>query len=238
MTIRPLTDIAEFQRCIELQREAWGSADIDLMPARYFVTQSHTGGLVLGAFDGDRLIAFVNAAPALRDGIVHWRSNMLAVSRAYWNSGIGADLKLAQRDHARQRGIPLIEWTFDPLESKNAHLNIRKLGAVIRRYYPNLYGATTSALQVGLESDRVIAEWWIDMPRVKVGNDVRRVFIPADIQALKKQSLNSAKDVQLRVREQFQKNFAEDYFVADFQRKDEWSEYIFVPGAAHVYQED
>jgi predicted GNAT superfamily acetyltransferase len=238
MTIRPLTDIAEFQGCIELQREAWGSADIDLMPARYFVTHSHIGGLVLGAFDGERLIAFVNAVPAVRDGMVYWRSNMLAVARAYWNSGIGAELKLGQRDEARQRGIHLIEWTYDPLESKNAYLNIRKLGAIVRRYYPNLYGVTTSALQQGLESDRVIAEWWIDVPRVKVEDDVRRVFIPADIQSLKKQSLKSAQDVQLRVREQFLKNLADDYFVTDFQRKDEWSEYIFVPGAAHVYQKD
>ena len=238
MTIRPLTQITEFQECVELQREAWGSADLDIMPTRYFITHLHIGGLVLGAFDGDRLVAFVNASPALRDGTAYWRSHMLAVSRSHWNSGIGAELKLAQRDHARQRGIHLIEWTFDPLESKNAHLNIRKLGAIVRRYYPNLYGTTTSALQQGLDSDRLIAEWWIDMPRIKAEGDVRRVFIPADIQSLKKQSLKSAQDVQQRVREQFQKNLADDYFVADFERKDEWSEYLFVHGAARVYQTD
>ena len=238
MMIRPLTEIAEFQKCVELQREAWGSADIDIMPARYFVTHSHIGGLVLGAFDAGRLVAFLNAAPALRQGMAYWRSHMLAVSRSYWNSGIGAQLKLAQRDHARQRGIQLIEWTFDPLESKNAHLNIRKLGAIVRRYYVNLYGVTTSALQQGLESDRLIAEWWIDKPRIKLEDDVRRVFIPADIQSLKKQTLKSAQDLQQRVREQFLKNFAEDYFVADFQRKDEWSEYLFIPGASRVYQTD
>src|SRR5437016_2662876 len=238
MMIRPLTEIAEFQKCVELQREAWGSADIDIMPARYFVTSSHTGGLVLGAFDGERLIAFLNATAALRDGLAYWRSHMLAVTRSHWNSGIGAELKLAQRDHARQRGIHLIEWTFDPLESKNAHLNIRKLGAIVRRYYVNLYGATTSALQQGLESDRLIAEWWIEKPRIKLEGDIRHVFIPADIQSLKKQSLKSAGDVQLRVREQFLKNIAEDYFVADFQRTDEWNEYLFIPGASRVYQTD
>jgi len=97
---------------------------------------------------------------------------------------------------------------------------------------------TTSALQQGLESDRLIAEWWIDKPRIKLEGDVRRVFIPADIQCLKKQTLKSAQDLQQRVREQFLKNFAEDYLVADFQRKDEWSEYLFIPGASRVYQTD
>src|SRR4030095_16509419 len=152
--------------------------------------------------------------------------------------GIGSDLKLAQRDHARQRGIHLIEWTFDPLESKNAYFNIAKLGVIVRRYYVNLYGATASQLQQGLESDRLIAEWWIDRPRMTAQGDVRRVYIPIDIQALKQQSLKSAQDVQLRVREQFLKNFQDDYFVAGFERKDEWSEFLFIPGASRVHQAD
>jgi predicted GNAT superfamily acetyltransferase len=138
-------------------------------------------------------------------------------------------LKQAQREHALQRGIHLIEWTFDPLESKNAYLNIAKLGVIVRRYYVNLYGATASQMQHGLESDRLIAEWYIDKPRVSVAGYVRRVYIPSDIQALKQQSLKSAQDVQLRVREQFLNNFHDRYFVAGFERKDEWSEYIFVP---------
>jgi predicted GNAT superfamily acetyltransferase len=238
MIIRPLSEISEFEKCVELQRETWGSADIDIMPTRYFITHAHIGGLVLGAFEEERLVAFVNATPAIREAMVYWRSHMLAVSRDYWNSGIGAQLKLAQREHALQRGIHLIEWTFDPLESKNAHLNIRKLGAIVRRYYVNVYGVTTSALQQGLDSDRLVAEWWLDKPRVQVGGYVRRVFIPADIQTLKKQSLKSAHDVQLRVREQLLKNFAEDYFVAGFERKDEWSEYLLIPGASRVYQAD
>ena len=236
MTIRPLNEIAEFQACVELQREAWGSADIDIMPARYFVTNTHIGGLVLGAIDGDRVVGFVNATPAVRDGVLYWRSHMLAISRSYWNSGIGAELKLSQRGYALKRGIHLIEWTYDPLESKNAHLNVRKLGAIVRRYHVNLYGATTSALQKGLDSDRVIAEWWLEKPRLGIGSEIRRVYIPADIQALKKQSIESAQDVQQRVREQFLKNFNEDYFVAGFERKDEWSEYLFIPGASRVYQ--
>jgi predicted GNAT superfamily acetyltransferase len=236
MTVRPLTEISEYQRCVELQRDAWGTADIDIIPVRMFVTQTRIGGLVLGAFDNDRLVGFLNAMPGIRDGKPFWYSQMLGVARDYWNSGIGSRLKLAQRDHARERGIRLIEWTYDPLESKNAYLNIHKLGAIIRRYYVNVYGGWTSQLQQGLDSDRVIAEWWIDEPRAEVKGEVRRVFVPADIQSLKKQSLKSAQDVQQRVREQFLKNFADDFYVAGFERTDEWSAYLFVPGASSVYQ--
>jgi len=239
MTIRPLSEFSEFESCVELQREAWGAADIDLIPVRMLLTDNRIGGLVLGAFDNERMVGFLNAMPGIRDRMPYWYSHMLAIAKAYWNSGIGSQLKLAQRDAALQRGLRLIEWTFDPLESKNAFLNVAKLGVIIRRYYVNLYGATTSQLQQGLESDRVIAEWWIDQPRVHAeSGDVRRIYIPSDLQVLKKQSLKSAQDVQLRVRDQFLKNLQDDYFVAGFERKEEWSEYLFIPGASRVYQAD
>lgn len=238
MTIRPVTSITDLQGCVELQREAWGVADIDVIPVRMLVTQNRIGGLVLGAFDKDRLVGFVNAMPGIRDGMPYWYSQMLGVAKDYWNTGLGSQLKIAQRDQARQRGLALIEWTYDPLESKNAHLNIVKLGVIIRRYYVNLYGATTSRLQQGLESDRVIAEWWIDRPRARLDGEVRRVFIPAEIQSLKMQSLKSAQDIQVRVREQFLKNFEDDFYVAGFERKEEWSAYLFVHGASRVHQAD
>jgi predicted GNAT superfamily acetyltransferase len=236
MNVRPLTEISEFEKCVELQREIWGLQDVDLVPSRMYAIWSHIGGLVLGAFDSERMVGFLNATPGLRDEMPYWHSLTLAIAPDYWNSGIGSELKLAQRDQARERGIRLIQWTYDPLESKNAYFNIQKLGVIVRRYYVNIYGRTSSRLNEGLDSDRVIAEWWIDEPRVKVENDVRRVYIPADIQILKKQSLKSAEDVQLRVRELFLKNIQDDYFVAGFERKDEWSEYLFVPGASRVHQ--
>lgn len=238
MTIRPLTDISEFEECVELQREAFGLEDIDLVPSRMYVVQSYVGGLVLGAFDGDRLIGFLNAMPGIRQGMPYWHSQMLAVTHDHWNSGIGSKLKCEQREHALRRGIGLIQWTYDPLESKNAYLNIVKLGAIVRRYHVNLYGRTMSRMKQGLESDRVIAEWWIDRPRVKLDGEVRRVFIPADIQSLKKQSLQSARDMQVRVRELFLKNLEDDFFAAGLERKDECSEYLFVRGASRVYQTD
>ena len=238
MTIRPIIELVELQKCVELQREAWGLADIEVIPVRMLVTQSRVGGLVLGAFENEQLVGFLNAMPGVRDGMPYWYSQMLAVRNPYRNRGIGYDLKLAQRDHARKRGIHLIEWTFDPLESKNAYLNIAKLGVIARRYYVNLYGATASELQQGLESDRLIAEWWIDKPRLHVAGDIRRVRIPPDIQQLKKKSLKSAQDVQARVRDECLKNFRDDYFVAGFERSNEWSEYIFIPGASRVHQSD
>ena len=238
MTIRPLTEIAEFEQCVELSRDCFGMADVDLFPKRLYVVLNSIGGLVLGALDGDKVIGFLNSMPGLRDGAPYWYSQVMAVARDYWNSGIATQLKLAQRAHARQRGIQRIEWTFDPRESKNAYFNLQKLGAIVRRYYVNYYGQISSTLHSGLDSDRVVAEWWIDQPRVKPGGDVRRVFIPADIQFLKKQSLDSAKDVQMRVREQFLKNLQDDYFAAGFERTDEWSAYLFIPGASRVYQTD
>jgi predicted GNAT superfamily acetyltransferase len=238
MTIRPILDLKELQKCVELQREAWGLADIEVIPVRMLVTQNRVGGLVLGAFENDQFVGFLNAMPGVRDGMSYWYSQMLAVRNPYRNRSIGSDLKLAQRDHARQRGIHLIEWTFDPLESKNAYLNISKLGVIARRYYVNLYGATASELQKGLESDRLIAEWWIDKPRPLIAGEIRRVRIPADIQQLKKQSLKSAQDVQAHVRDEFLKNFQDDYFVAGFERSNEWSEYLFISGASRVHQAD
>jgi predicted GNAT superfamily acetyltransferase len=236
--IRPITELGELEKCVELEREAWGLADIDVIPVRMLVTQIRVGGLVLGSFQGDQLVGFLNAMPGIRDGKPYWYSQMLAVRNSYRDRGLGSGLKLAQRDQARARGIRLIEWTFDPLEAKNAYLNIAKIGVIVRRYYVNLYGATASEMQRGLESDRVIAEWWINKPRVPVEGDIRRVHIPADIQALKKQSAQSAQDVQLRVRRQFLENLQDDYFVAGLERKVDGSEYLFIPGAGRVHQTD
>ena len=236
ITIRPITELSELRKCIDLQRETWGLADVEIVPVRMLVTQNRVGGLVLGAFDHDRLIGFLNAMPGVRRGLPYWYSEMLAVAKEYRDHGIGYRLKLAQSEHAKVSGIHLIEWTFDPLESKNAYLNIRKLGVIARRYYVNLYGNTVSQLQQGLESDRLIAEWWVNQPRTTLPADCRRLSIPSDIQALKKQSLQSAKDLQRRVREQFLKHFEDDYFVAGFERGEEWSEYLLAPGASRVHQ--
>ena len=124
------------------------------------------GGQVIGAFDGDTQIGFAMSLPGYRDGKPYLHSHMLAVLPQYRNEGIGRRLKLAQRDDAIARGFDLMEWTLNPLEIRNAHLNIARLGAIVRRYEPNFYGPSSSPLQGGLPTDRLYAEWWLRSSRV------------------------------------------------------------------------
>lgn len=168
--IRPLVTLDEFQQCVEIQGDVWGYEDSDIVPRRMFLLAQKIGGQVIGAApsaDPAKLVGFAMALPAFRDGQVYLHSHMLAVLPEHRNAGLGRRLKLAQRDDAIARGIERMEWTFDPLEIKNAHLNIARLGAISRRYKPDFYGPSTSPLQGGLPTDRLVAEWWLRSPRVK-----------------------------------------------------------------------
>jgi predicted GNAT superfamily acetyltransferase len=151
--IAALKTIAEYERCIELQAAVWGYSDGDLVPRRMFILADCIGGQVIGAFDGDVIVGFAMSLPGYRAGKPYLHSHMLAVLPEYRNAGLGRKLKLAQRDDALDRGIDLMEWTFDPLEIKNAHLNIARLGAIARRYERDFYGPSTSPLQ-GRTGDR------------------------------------------------------------------------------------
>ncbi len=164
--IQPLTTLEQFERCIVLQIEVWGYSDGDVIPRRVFVVAERIGGQVIGAFDGDDLVGFAMSLPGYRDGKPYLHSHMLAVLPHYRNAGIGRRLKLAQRDDAIARGLDLMEWTFDPLEIRNAHLNIARLGVIVRRYQPDFYGPSSSPLQGGLPTDRLYAEWWLRSDRV------------------------------------------------------------------------
>jgi predicted GNAT superfamily acetyltransferase len=164
--IQPLTTLEQFERCIVLQIEVWGYSDGDVIPRRVFVVAQRIGGQVIGAFDGDTLVGFAMSLPGYRDGKPYLHSHMLAVLPQYRNAGTGRRLKLAQRDDAIARGIDLMEWTFDPLEIRNAHLNIARLGVIVRRYQPDFYGPSSSPLQGGLPTDRLYAEWWLRSDRV------------------------------------------------------------------------
>jgi predicted GNAT superfamily acetyltransferase len=217
MTIRELTSLDEFEKCLDLQREGFGWSDIELMPMRFFVVSRHIGGLVLGAFDDDRLVGFLSSIPGIRQGTPYWHSHMLAVTAAKRDSGIGTQLKSAQKEYALQRGIRLIEWTFDPLVSRNAYLNFEKLGVIARRYYPSFYGG---------DSDRLIAEWWLDRPRPSLEAEKRRITIPSDFE--------KARPSRGSVRAEFLAAFKEDFFVAAFERHGETSDYILVRGASRA----
>src|SRR6266446_9494507 len=160
-TVRRCRETSEFAACVDLQKEVWQFSDIDLVPIRMFSVADKIGGQVFGCYEGNSLIGFALSIPGTRAGHPYLHSHMLAVRESYRNRGIGQRLKLAQRDDAVARGFELMEWTFDPLEIKNAHLNIARLGAICRRYQPDFYGPSSSPLQGGLPTDRLYAEWWL-----------------------------------------------------------------------------
>jgi predicted GNAT superfamily acetyltransferase len=165
--IRSCQGLDELRACVALQKEIWNFSDSELIPLRMFVVAEKVGGQVMGAFDGSEMVGFAMSVPGMHSGRIYLHSHMLAVRGHYRDSGLGRRLKLLQREDALARGIELIEWTFDPLEIKNSYLNIEKLGAISRRYNINQYGITSSPLQGGLPSDRLIAEWWLKSKRVE-----------------------------------------------------------------------
>ena len=167
VVIRNCLGLEELRACVALQKEIWNFSDSELIPLRMFVVAEKVGGQVMGAFDGSEMVGFAMSVPGTRSGRIYLHSHMLAVRKQYRDSGLGRRLKLLQREDALARGIELIEWTFDPLEIKNSYLNIEKLGAISRRYNINQYGITSSPLQGGLPSDRLIAEWWLKSRRVE-----------------------------------------------------------------------
>lgn len=224
--IRACKDIHELEACVALQKEVWNFDDVDLIPLRLFVVATKIGGQVIGAFDGDELIGFAMSIPGTRNGNPYLHSHMLAVRESFRNTGLGKKLKLAQRSDALERGIRLIEWTFDPLEIKNAWLNIERLGAIARRYNPNQYGMSSSPLQGGLPTDRLVAEWWLDSERVSsvlagshpIAETEIHIFVPAGIYDWKRSADPRAKEVQTQNRQLFQKSFGDGLAVLRFQR--------------------
>ena len=197
-----------------------------------FVVAEKVGGQVMGAFEGRDMVGFALSVPGTRSGHVYLHSHMLAVRKDQRNSGLGRRLKLLQREEALDRGIELIEWTFDPLEIKNSYLNIEKLGAISRRYNINQYGITSSPLQGGLPSDRLIAEWWLKSKRVETLLAARKnpaferetsVDVPAQIYEWKAaaETRGKAQQVQERNREQFLRAFGDGLAVLGYERDSE-----------------
>ena len=227
--IRPCKTTEEMEACVQLQAEVWGFKTEDLVPRRIFVVASKIGGQVIGAFDGPTLAGFAMAVPGIRSAGPYLHSHMLAVREGYRDRGIGRRLKLFQRDDAINRNIALMEWTFDPLELKNAYFNIAKLGAIVRRYTHSFYGLTSSALQAGLPTDRLHAEWWLQSPRVESflaghpGNPkiVKQVAVPAAVADWKQEvaTRQQALDVQSRVAAELETAFAQGLIIVGFSRE-------------------
>jgi predicted GNAT superfamily acetyltransferase len=233
--VRSLTDQAEFAEAVRLQQDIWGFKEIELLPVRLFVVATKVGGQVFGAFSGDRMIGFLLAIPGVRTGgLSYLHSHMMGVLPAFRDQGVGRMLKLRQRSDALERGIDLIEWTFDPLELKNAFFNMERLGAIVRRYVFNQYGTTTSHLHGGLPTDRCVAEWHITTRRATAIVEGRRpvetfearIEIPIDIDALRSSDPAKARDIQQRVSGRFVEEFDRGRAVIGFERREDVGVYL------------
>ena len=228
LRIERLHTLDQFEYCVEIQSSTWNYSPHELFPRRAFLLAEKLGGHVLGAFDGDAMVAFNLAYPGHRHGHSYLHSQMLAVLPPYRNSGTGRALKLAQRQIALADGFDLIEWTFDPLEIKNAFFNLHRLGAVSRRYVRDFYGPSSSPLQGGLPTDRLYAEWWIGTDHVEraiqgepsqTASPQRVVDLPAEIYAWKADNDARAMQAQQRVRDELESAFAHGLVAADYDRR-------------------
>ena len=169
MIIRDLTTIDDCRQVAALERDVWGYTDAeDVVPPPVLIVSAKRGGILLGAFDaGGVMKGFVYSIPAIKDGRLTQWSHMLGVTRDARDAGLGLTLKLAQRERSLQMGIDLVEWTYDPLQALNAHLNFTKLGVVVEEYEENIYGASSSPLHSGSPTDRFVAEWRLTTPHVE-----------------------------------------------------------------------
>ncbi len=171
MEIRILETPAEMAEVEELQRIIWPGSETEIVPLHMLITVAHNGGLALGAFESGKMVGFLFGFPGLYevpDGprIKHC-SHMLGVLPGLRDSGIGFALKRAQWQIVRKQGIDCITWTYDPLQSRNAHLNIARLGAVCNTYLREVYGEMRDGLNAGLASDRFQVDWWVNTQRVE-----------------------------------------------------------------------
>jgi predicted GNAT superfamily acetyltransferase len=234
LVLRSCQGIEEMDACVQLQIDTWGYNDGDVIPRRMFIVAQRIGGQAIGAFEpGGRMVGFAMAIPGVKPAreaggtpTPYLHSHMLAVLPGYRNGGIGRHLKLYQRREAVSRGVALMEWTFDPLEIKNAFLNIHRLGVLVRSYTPDFYGVSSSRLQAGLPTDRLHAEWWMESERVQAilnGSQYNpppiqeTIVVPHAVSEWKASSVSRAQAVQAENREKFLAAFARGMAVAGFR---------------------
>ena len=180
ISYRDLITLTDFAEVVELERRIWGPGYDDVVPTPILAVSVHRGGILIGAFDDERMIGFVYSMPGIKHGKPTQWSHMLGVVEEFRKTGVGQKLKLLQRDRALAMGIGLIEWTYDPLQAANAHLNFVTLGVVVEEYLENVYGDSASPLHQGNPTDRFVAEWHIDKPR----ENAAQGFIPATSDAI------------------------------------------------------
>jgi predicted GNAT superfamily acetyltransferase len=250
VSIREIRALDEMRAVEELQKEVWGIPDLDVVPLTQLVAAREAGGVLIGAFDGDALVGFVYGFPSFERGQLAHHSHMLAVKPAYRNFDLGRRLKLAQRDHVVAQGIDLISWTFDPLQSLNAHFNFGKLGVVCDRYLPNFYGEEAASFLHQTGTDRLWVSWFVTRERVPVSftngptlvrvgadeepqrgevigeHDQVAIEIPADINALLQRSPEAALKWRAETRWAFTEALKAGYFVESFIRDQKVGKYL------------
>lgn len=242
--IRECTSIEDFDNCISLQREAFGLPDLEISPRRHLIVSRQAGGWTLGAFVGERLVGFVHHLAGVRpNNEVFGYSHMMAVAKDYQNKGIGARLKWAQRDRVIGEGRDFIKWTWDPMQARNAHFNLNRLGVTVEGFGDNFYGTDYNAdptqkedERPGLQSDRLFASWYLKSDRVcrlAEGDDqeleakaVTEIAVPAEWSKLVNSDVVRARQVQERVRTEFKKAFANELVCAAFKRGSDESSYL------------
>jgi predicted GNAT superfamily acetyltransferase len=234
-TIRECTNVEELSHCVALQREIFALPEIEISPVRHFVVTRNAGGFTLGAFVENNLAGFVLSVPAFLGNNKFFYSHMTAVRAEFQSYGIGAKLKWAQREKALELGVNFIKWTFQPVQARNAFFNLEKLGAVVREYHPNFYGTDYSTAHeqggnLGLDSDRLFAEWHLESEKVTAlakgesfaekGEIKRTIEIPNNWNALVKANPRAAITEQTRIKNEFQTAFAEGLVGKSFERSE------------------
>lgn len=243
VVIRECQTIEELDSCVRLQREVFGLPDLEISPRRHLIVSREAGGWTLGAFVAERLVGFVHQLAAVRGSEVFGYSHMMAVAFDYQNRGVGARLKWSQRARAISEGRSFIKWTWEPMQARNAHFNLNRLGVTVNTYAENFYGTdyvTSPSLQgaslPGIDSDRLFANWNLQSNRVaRLGNGEDAsipgkpkvtITIPAQWASFLKEAPETAKQEQLRVRSEFQSAFTAGLVCAGFERSSEAPKYL------------
>lgn len=239
--IRECTTLDELAECVELQREVFALPEVELSPVRHFVVTRNAGGFTLGAYDGDRLAGYVLSVPAFLRGEKAFYSHMTGVRQEYQSTGVGRRLKWAQRERALELGVKSIKWTFEPVKARNGYFNLEKLGAIVTEYERNFYGtdyavSPESGKQIGLQSDRLFAEWHLESDKVlalAAGETWTETRTPeAEVATINDWSELVANDpaaaleLQLRVREGFESALGKGLHAAAFKRDDVEPKYL------------
>lgn len=243
LEVRHCHGLEEWQQCAILEKAVWGFDEC--VPLPLYVVAAETGGQVLGAFLDGELVGFTMAVAGVHSAggkltpFLH--SHMTAVRSEHRDRGIGRQLKLFQRQDALSRGIRLVEWTFDPLEMRNAHFNLMRLGAVARRLIPNCYGVTSSEIHFGMPTDRLVAEWRLDSPRVKAllsgqpiarpEHNVKSILVPARMDEWRRGDRAKAVAEQARIASEFHTWFAQGYVATALENTPDGVAYLLEPYA-------